>query len=570
MKPLNLDNRPCSPVSSNCVIWQGPDLPCIKLCAGDSISDVIAALATELCTIMDQLNVSNYDLTCLDLTTCGPKDFQELIQLLITKICDLNNIPASTEKALSGCPDCVVSVAPCFVVGTQTTMQLVEYVQAAASKICGILTEIDGLKNDISTINTTLVDLQYQIDNLPVYTLPSFAVDCLLGPGTHPLDTIVETLVNDDALGYCALITATGTPTEINAAVLSQCIADADQALAALPTVVSFSAYYGASWVANPALSTDPSLANAVNNAWVAICDIYNYVKTLGLTVTDTNTIDLTYAANNLKADVKDTGWVNLEGFDFMIAAKPQCRRIGNVIHFRGPVVVPIGDANDGGGGNIISWNSVDTYNTIQSGFTYNTIQAAGTGSSEACQLTSHTFGAWAPGTIGLQCKWNAGNSVLPTSIFGAGETLDTGYTQGTRTIATRIINISGSKNFPMHSVLVISIASTGQLIAATISTDENYNSATSGYPYSSILRNLISCNNAGDYVPVHTPTAPSHQNAHVTGGTYNPDLYGEALTFQFDQDAGRADQIAGFVFRLDGLTAFVDKCSGTPTFVNC
>ena len=62
MKPLNLDNSPCSPTSSNCVIWQGPDLACIKLCKGDTVSDVIAKLATELCTIMDMLNVTNYDL----------------------------------------------------------------------------------------------------------------------------------------------------------------------------------------------------------------------------------------------------------------------------------------------------------------------------------------------------------------------------------------------------------------------------------------------------------------------------------------------------------------------------
>ena len=40
MKPLNLDNKPCSPISSNCVVWQGPDIPCIQLCTGDTVSDV--------------------------------------------------------------------------------------------------------------------------------------------------------------------------------------------------------------------------------------------------------------------------------------------------------------------------------------------------------------------------------------------------------------------------------------------------------------------------------------------------------------------------------------------------
>ena len=85
MKPLNYDNSPCSPISSNCVIWQGPDLHCIKLCAGDTVSDVIANLATELCTIMEQLDITNYDLSCFNLVACPPNTFEALIQFLIEK-----------------------------------------------------------------------------------------------------------------------------------------------------------------------------------------------------------------------------------------------------------------------------------------------------------------------------------------------------------------------------------------------------------------------------------------------------------------------------------------------------
>ena len=48
----------CNPVSSNCVIWQGPDIPCITLCKGDSISDVTYKVATEICTLVDQLSLT--------------------------------------------------------------------------------------------------------------------------------------------------------------------------------------------------------------------------------------------------------------------------------------------------------------------------------------------------------------------------------------------------------------------------------------------------------------------------------------------------------------------------------
>ena len=40
MIPTNSNNpNNCDPISSNCVVWQGPDLPCVEICTGDTISD---------------------------------------------------------------------------------------------------------------------------------------------------------------------------------------------------------------------------------------------------------------------------------------------------------------------------------------------------------------------------------------------------------------------------------------------------------------------------------------------------------------------------------------------------
>ena len=283
MKPLNLDNRPCSPISSNCVIWQGPDIPCIKLCAGDTVSDIVAKLGTELCAIMEQLNVTNYDLSCLDITSCPPEDFKALMELLIKKVCELSGIPTTTEKAASGCPDCVVSVAPCFVQGTQTTMQLLDYVQMIANRVCTIASEITNINSEIDNINNTLGDLQIQIDNIPAYTLPLLPVTCVLPSGSYPLDQIVNALMNNTTTGYCSLLTATGAPADIINGILSQCIADGDQSLASLTAgdspVQSFSTYYSGSWVNNPSLTAAPTVANAIKNIWIAICDMYAAVS---------------------------------------------------------------------------------------------------------------------------------------------------------------------------------------------------------------------------------------------------------------------------------------------------
>lgn len=88
MKPNNLNDKNCESKSSDCIIWDGPKIECISLCPGDSISKVVYELAKKLCEALEQLDISNYDLKCLETDACGaPKDFKEFMDLLITKVC---------------------------------------------------------------------------------------------------------------------------------------------------------------------------------------------------------------------------------------------------------------------------------------------------------------------------------------------------------------------------------------------------------------------------------------------------------------------------------------------------
>jgi len=283
MKPLNLDNRPCSPISSNCVIWQGPDIPCIKLCTGDTVSDIVFKLATELCTIIDTLDIKNYDLSCFDLAVCPPDSFQELIQFLIEQICSTEGIVTSrsTPVSTSNCPDCVVTVASCFIVGNQSTMQLVDYVLMIGNRICSLITEITELQNQIDNLNIRVNALEDAVP--PSFTLPSISTGCLGPymsgtPASAAIDLVLNAMLNNATIGYCQLIGATGLPSEITSAVLSQCIFDTSVSLEFSPA--TFEAAYAGSWVQAGDLN---SVADAINNIWISICDIYNYVGGLVL-----------------------------------------------------------------------------------------------------------------------------------------------------------------------------------------------------------------------------------------------------------------------------------------------
>ena len=89
MKPLNINKSSCTEISSNCVVWNGPDLQCINLCKGDTITQVMYEIATKLCALVEELNVDNYDISCLDATACPPKTFNELMNILIEYICNI-------------------------------------------------------------------------------------------------------------------------------------------------------------------------------------------------------------------------------------------------------------------------------------------------------------------------------------------------------------------------------------------------------------------------------------------------------------------------------------------------
>ena len=345
MKPLNLDNKPCSPISSNCVIWQGPNIPCIKLCTGDTVSDVIAKLAAELCTVLDILNVTNYDLSCFNLTACAPNDFQALIQFLIEQICatetevvilsDPATSPVGPSKSIGPTgADTLVTIADCFVIAGVTVMTVSQYAQAIGERVCSLVTQISTIEASITSLDVRVTALEAA--PVPTFTLPSIPVDCTLSgtvvsPGNYPIDTVLNALVNDNTYGYCALKSATGEASAITAAVLSQCITDADTSLV---YGTAFSVAYAGTWVISANLNT---AADAINNLWIAICDVYNYVSTFSITVADTATVNLDNTGNVITANITDTGWVDLQGFAYygVGVPKPKCRRIGNAINVK-------------------------------------------------------------------------------------------------------------------------------------------------------------------------------------------------------------------------------------------
>ena len=271
----------CNPVSSNCVIWQGPDIPCITLCRGDSISDVTYKVATELCTLVDQLALVNFDVSCFPPICPKPENITDLIQFILDQLClQQGEIVIAKSNTGFDCTDalnCQITVATCFQYTNSfgdlvTQMSLTDYATAIANRVCDIV-------DDITTINATLISIDTRLDVLEACVLPctppvfdvTIPTSCLSAETDIPLETFVEDLET----AFCALQTATGNPTEIAGAIAQQCIN-----LDTTPTINNAAVTYNAlpGWVNAGSYNT---MADAINNMWITICDIRTAVQSV-------------------------------------------------------------------------------------------------------------------------------------------------------------------------------------------------------------------------------------------------------------------------------------------------
>ena len=165
-KPTNTRSNGCAVTTSNCVVWQGPDLCCIDLCHGDTISDVINEIAKKICKIFEMLDVQSYDLSELIDKECPPANFVELIQLLIDTVAKVNLGASVTTGTTSGCPDCDMSVAACFQQQYGQIMSMTDYVTAIGVKLCDQQVLIQTQNNALAQMQQQIAELQTQVNLL--------------------------------------------------------------------------------------------------------------------------------------------------------------------------------------------------------------------------------------------------------------------------------------------------------------------------------------------------------------------------------------------------------------------
>jgi hypothetical protein len=286
MKPFrsSSDKEKCSPISSNCVIWQGPDISCINICKGDSISDITYKLATQLCDFQNASSLSDLELNCI-LNICTSSQAPELtlaavLQLIIDKICcSFQTLEAAVQninltdsfdrsETVLDLPLCLQYVDPTTGL-TVTSLTLSAYVVNIANQFCVLKTTVDLHTSQI-------LDLDERVDyleNAPCCYIPPMVIpNCSYGSIIAGVPAQMNTLLDNLDDQYCQLRAILGTNTELTSATSSQC--SNLGALNALSQPGTMSSIAG--WN-----NTISSFAQSMQNLWVTVCDMRGVINDL-------------------------------------------------------------------------------------------------------------------------------------------------------------------------------------------------------------------------------------------------------------------------------------------------
>lgn len=278
MIPTNssITTNGCDNISSNCVIWQGPDIACIDLCSGDTISEVTKKIGDKVCQIITDgvtanPNLTGLDLSCLNIQGTTPTTLVPVLQAMVTQICQ--NASSSGGGGTTTLPMMVLPACLRYndASGNPVTeLRLDAFATLIANQVCTNLASIN-------TINTTLTSFNTRIDVLEACVLPcsggvveaQIIPTCVSNVGNL---TNVSVVVLALETAFCSLQTAVGLPSAINLAINQSVITGTSNSL------TNSSVSYGSISGWNNSAST---LAQSVQNAWVVIDDLYSAVAAI-------------------------------------------------------------------------------------------------------------------------------------------------------------------------------------------------------------------------------------------------------------------------------------------------
>lgn len=226
--PIN--KRTNSILTSGMVKWDGPDIPCLSLCYGDTINEVFYKIATKVCSLVDQYeDLATLDYSCVinlcEISNCADLSdpqkvslkaimqvllnndckLKELIDALSVEVNNINNNGLNLDLNLSCLEPVLISICK-----STTNYTLNDLLQAMINVICANDSKLTSLINSANTLSNEVNNLTEAVTN-STYEEPNLSAPCI--NGGVPL--IHHEFTQEVAQAICDLQSLVGTSGEV-------------------------------------------------------------------------------------------------------------------------------------------------------------------------------------------------------------------------------------------------------------------------------------------------------------------------------------------------------------------
>lgn len=148
--------------SSDCVISQVDAVPLLGICCGDTVTEVETVIINKLLEVLSGTGIVLSSVTldnCAFLKTMlGSKDksLLNLIQLLIDANCTLRELIAQLQEQVSNTGDNFIFDLKCLVTVPPSSITKDQIIQLLINKVCDLQTQITNINNEPDQINVTV------------------------------------------------------------------------------------------------------------------------------------------------------------------------------------------------------------------------------------------------------------------------------------------------------------------------------------------------------------------------------------------------------------------------------
>ena len=173
--------------SSNCIKYVENSNKCLDFCKGQSVSEVIEQMDTEVCTIKNSTDVSNISINdlCTEVKNAyniqgyEDKTVLNFIDFLLTYDCILQNqINNLSNQFLSFQPSVKIVWKECMGVpcSTPSTITINDAIQTLFTKVCDLQTIINNQNDKIAGLESQLININSKINQCLIVKLDQLTI----------------------------------------------------------------------------------------------------------------------------------------------------------------------------------------------------------------------------------------------------------------------------------------------------------------------------------------------------------------------------------------------------------